>query len=140
METGLVTGQPMSLAEYERRLPPDLRVGTEWNWRVGRNEFIPDVIVVPRSDEDIRFTGTPVLVVEILSSDRGDDLVLKSARNGSAGLRHYWVLDPRDRVLTAYVLTDGLYSLASSVEATRPAEVSFGPACLLVDVAELLAD
>lgn len=177
MATGLVTGQPMTLEEYERLpedprvefldghllvspspnlvhqkaanrllfalqdvLPDDLDVTTAWSWRVGRNEFIPDLVVFPRGEDRVRLTRTPVLIVEVLSSNRGDDLVLKSARYAAAGLPHYWVLDPRDRVLTAYVLTDGLYELAASVEQDTPAQVSFGPGSLRVDVAQLLAD
>ncbi len=40
----------------------------EWAWKVGRDEFVPDVIVFDASSEDnIRYTGTPYLLVEILS-------------------------------------------------------------------------
>lgn len=86
-------------AIFEAALPAALDVTTGWSWRARRNEFIPDVMVHPRTTETVRFTGTPHLVVEVLSGNRGDDLVLKSARYAAAGLPHYWVLDPRDRVL-----------------------------------------
>ena len=95
-------------------------------------------MVHPRTEEDLRFTGTPVLAVEILGSNRGDDLVTKAFKYAAAGLPHHWVLDPRDRVLDAYVLEDGAYRLAVRVTGGAPADVAFGPAVLRVDVDALL--
>lgn len=119
-------------------LPTDLDVTLAWGWKVGRDEFGPDVMVHPRTEEDFRFTGVPVLAVEILSSNRGDDLVTKAFKYAAAGLPHHWVLDPRDRVLDAYVLEDGAYRLAVRVTGGAPADVAFGPAVLRVDVDALL--
>ena len=127
-------------AALEPVLPEDLRVTTAWSWRTASAEFIPDVMVHAHTAETTRFTGTPQLVVEVLSGNRGDDLVLKSARYAAAGLPHYWVLDPRDRVLDTYVLHDGLFTPGARVACDHPAEVGFGPAAVRVDVAALLAD
>lgn len=41
-----------------------------WSWKVGEDEFVPDVMVHPPTTENIRFTGTPRLVVEVVSSRR----------------------------------------------------------------------
>ena len=119
-------------------LPDDLDATLAWGWKVGRDELAPDVMVHPRTEEDLRFTGTPVLAVEILSSDRRGDQVTKAFKYAAAGLPHYWILDPRDRVLDAYVLEDGAYHLAVRVAAGAPADVAFGPASLRVDVDALL--
>jgi len=67
----------------------------------GRAEFIPDVIVVPASGEQARCTGTPVLAIEVLSTNRSDDLILQTGRYAAAGLPHYWIVDPRDRTFSA---------------------------------------
>ena len=119
-------------------LPADLDVTLAWGWKVGRDELAPDVMVHPRTDEDLRFTGLPVVAVEILSSDRRSDEVTKAFKYAAAGLLNYWILDPRDRVLDAYVLEDGAYRLAVRVTSGAPADVAFGPAVLRVDVDALL--
>jgi Uma2 family endonuclease len=54
-------------------------------------------IIVPRGVE-----GAPDLVVEVLSpGTRSRDRGLKRRRYEAAGVAHYWMLDPRDRTLTA---------------------------------------
>src|SRR4051812_32810469 len=44
-------------------LPPGYGVTTGWSWKPRRDEFIPDVMVYPETDEQVRFTGLPVLAV-----------------------------------------------------------------------------
>lgn len=117
----------------------DLAVTAAWSWKPGADEFIPDVMVHELTGESVRFTGVPQLAIEILSSNRGDDLIVKGSRYAAAGLPHYWVVDPRDAVLDAYVLVDGSYQRAAHVTSDAPAELSFGAASLHVDLAELLA-
>ncbi|PPK98413.1 Uma2 family endonuclease [Kineococcus xinjiangensis] len=90
-------------------------VTTEWAWKPGRNEFVPDVMVFPATDEDVRFTGTPLLCVEVLSTNRSDDLVRKAFKYAKAGLPNYWVLDPVERALHAYALQEGIYEEAAVV-------------------------
>ena len=128
------------VAALKAVVPDDLAVTAAWSWKPSADEFIPDVMVHPRTEESVRFTGLPVLVIEILSSNRGDDLIVKAPRYAAAGLPRYWVVDPRDEVLDAYVLTDGTYRRAARITPDAPAEVSFGVASLPVDLAALLAD
>lgn len=120
-------------------VPATHRVTLAWSWRVGRDEFVPDVMVHPQTDEDIRFTGLPALVVEVLSSNRGDDLVRKTVKYAAAGLPHYWILDPRDRVLDAYALLDGAFELRARLVDRDAGQVPFGIATARIDLAELLA-
>ncbi|WP_432493355.1 Uma2 family endonuclease [Kineococcus gypseus] len=130
-------------AALEQVLPDGYDVNAGWAWKPGRDEFIPDVMVHP-VDESLgrsapRFTGTPVLAVEVLSSNRGDDLVWKAGKYAAAGLPHYWVVDPRDEEFRAYVLEDGLFVPRIVLERGDPAgEVGFGVAAVTVDVAALL--
>lgn len=60
-----------------RRAPDDAEVTTAWSWKPSDDEFIPDVIVNDTTEENIRYTGTPHLCVEILSGGRGADLLRK---------------------------------------------------------------
>lgn len=64
-------------------------------------------MVYPATEEMTRFAGVPVLVTDVLSGNRSDDLVTKSGKYAVAGLSHCWVVDPRDHPLHTYVLSDG---------------------------------
>ncbi len=81
-------------------LPPTHEVISHWGWKPNANEFGPDVMVVPLNDDEVRFTGIPALAVEVLFSNRSDDLIWKCHRYAQAGLPHYWIVDLRDRVRT----------------------------------------
>ena len=121
-------------------IPKTSVVVQAWSWKVGDDEFIPDLMVHPRTDEDVRFTGTPVLAVEILSSNRRTDLVTKTFKYAASGLPHFWIVDPRDEVLRAYVLHGGTYRLATQLTSDAPGEVTLGPTVVPLDVAALLVD
>ena len=53
--------------------------------------------------------GIPDLVVEILSSDRNRDPVMKRALYTGAGIPEYWILDPFNDVLTVLELSGNEY-------------------------------
>ncbi len=65
--------------------------------------------VVPAGVEVLphRFTGTPHLVVEILSTDPARDMVRKAGRYAAAGLRRYWIADPDGPVVIEHGLAGG---------------------------------
>ncbi|MEZ0490967.1 Uma2 family endonuclease [Kineococcus sp. TBRC 1896] len=123
-------------------LPPTHDATVAWGWRPGKDEFIPDVLVWARADEtdDRRFTGTPALVVEVLSTNRRDDLLLKMAKYAAAGLPNYWIVDPRERTLSVHVLDDsGVFRADRVLRDGEPAvPLTFGPASLVVDLGALL--
>ena len=98
-----------------------------WSWKPDRNEFVPDVMAHPRTTESVRFTGTPALAVEVLSTNRGDDLVVKLNRYAQAGLPHDWILDPSNRVLLAYGLTGEVYDLLTVVDQHNPGTSGTAP-------------
>ena len=122
----------------ETALPAGYDVVGAWSWKPDDNEFIPDVMVHPTTAESIRFTGTPALIIEVLSTNRGDDLVLKLHRYAQAGLPHYWILDPNNRVLLAYRLDGDVFDLQTVVDEHEPKDVSFDLASAPVDLRELL--
>jgi len=124
-------------------LPRTHRVLPTWGWEPVDDEFEPDLIVYALADrsDPRRFTGTPDLCVEVLSSNRRHDLVLKMTRYAAAGLPRYWIVDPRDRTLTTYVLEDGTFRPTEVLHDTDPPEqLDLGLARLVVDAAALFAD
>ena len=80
-----------------------------WAWKPAADEFIPDVMVYPCTDEAARFTGMPLLVIEVLSGDRADDLAVKSNKYAEIGLRDYWIVDPRDHEVHVFTLVENAF-------------------------------
>lgn len=72
----------------------------------------PDLLVFCH-DYDIhavRYEGAPDLVVEILSpSTRSKDMVLKLYKYHNAGVREYWIVDPRFRTVTVHCFEEEEY-------------------------------
>ena len=69
----------------------------------------PDLFVVCRQ-ADLRgrsFPGAPDLTVEILSdSTRSKDMLLKTWKYKNAGVREYWIIDPRRKLVLVYDFSD----------------------------------
>jgi Uma2 family endonuclease len=86
--------------------PTGVKVRHGWAWKPGDEEFTPDLIVHDATDEDIRYTGTPHLCVEVLSTDRGADLLRKHRKYAEAGLPRYWVIDPDPIEIVTFALAD----------------------------------
>lgn len=84
----------------------------------------PDAVVVRRSDAEAdRLTGTPLLVVEILSpSTRRFDLQRKKDAYVDAGVRSYWVIDPDVPRLVAWEARDAAYVEVADVSGAEPFE------------------
>ena len=55
---------------------PGFQVRGGWSWKPGRDEFVPDIMVHPKSPERVRYLGTPVLCVEVISTNRRADLMV----------------------------------------------------------------
>ena len=69
----------------------------------------PDLIVVCREFDLSRraFAGAPDLTVEILSdSTRSKDMLLKTYKYKNAGVREYWIIDPRRHEILVYDFSD----------------------------------
>ena len=56
------------------------------------------------------FEVIPNIVVEVLSSDRRRDLVRKRQLYAEAGVREYWIVDPRNDSVTLLELRDSEYA------------------------------
>lgn len=71
----------------------------------------PDLLIACDIDEntptDQRYTGTPTLVVEILSpSNRKNDLTCKLNSYMLAGVKEYWIIDPEKENIMVYFFQD----------------------------------
>lgn len=124
-------------------LPDGYQVVEAWAWKPGADEFIPDIIVIATTDEQMRYTGTPHLVVEILSTDRARDMIRKARKYAAVGLQRYWIIDPGEPdvpELIEYRADDGVLveqaryqpGTAATLEVAPDVSVSFD-AAIFVD-------
>lgn len=114
-------------------------VHIEWAWKPGDDEFVPDVLVTEPTEEQPRFTGTPLLAVEVLSTNQAHDLVTKPMKYARAGLPRYWIVDPADETVTAFVLVEDMYQEIGSVRRTQEATWEFGAGSVRIRPADLFA-
>jgi Uma2 family endonuclease len=122
-------------------LPADLVAVSHVGWKVARDEFGPDLMVVPRSAlDDVRFEGTPLLVAEVVSTNRAADTVVKVQKYARAGAPRYWIVDVRDRTLLALVLVDGSYEVAAQLDDENPgADLETGAGVVTLSLPDLLS-
>ena len=120
-------------------MPTGSRVRLSWAWKPAKDEFGPDVMVFPATEEDKRFTGRPYLAVEVLSTDRPADLVRKFAKYAGAGLPRYWVIDPEVPDLQAFELVGEGFVPGLYLGPDDEAELDFGPGKVKVRPRDLLA-
>jgi Uma2 family endonuclease len=118
---------------------PGFGVDEAWSWKPGRDEFVPDILVYPSTDEQVRFTGMPLLVVEVLSTSPVRDLVMKMNKYAAYGLDRYWVLDPEKREMYVFARKETTYELVQTIGA-EPAEVEFGAGVARIDVRAIVPD
>ena len=114
-------------------------VYVEWAWKPAADEWAPDIMICPRQ-KAVRFTGTPELIIEILSSNRARDLVMKPHKYAQAGLPRYWVFDPETLVLTAFELQDGFFVEVAEVGPDDEVALDFGVGTVTVNPRRLMAD
>ncbi len=109
-----------------------------WSPLAVKEHLIPDLTVFrDEVDEDV-FSGTPLLVVEVLSTNRRDDLVGKVQRYAAWGAPSYWIVDPRDHQILTMELSDGIY-LETGRFTGGEATLRYGEIEVPVDIDALLA-
>ena len=119
----------------EQFVPAGHIVVESWGWKPASDEFGPDVMVTPPTDEQVRFTGIPLLVVEILSTEPARDLFRKLRKYSEAGLERYWVIDPETPELIVFERRDGV--LIETARHTGSAMLDIGVASVDVDLPSL---
>ena len=85
------------------------------------NILQPDVIFVSNANKKIitekNIQGAPDLVIEILSlATAYHDLIEKKEIYQSAGVKEYWIVDPKMQWIEVYVLEEGKYHLFQRAE------------------------
>ena len=76
------------------------------------NYVVPDLLVVCDQDkiQDKGIYGVPDLIIEILSpSTAGVDIIQKYNKYLKAGVKEYWIVDPLNQVIRAFVLDNNKY-------------------------------
>lgn len=99
----------------------------------------PDVFVVCQRDKLLRSHtyGAPDLVVEILSlSTRKRDIGLKLAKYIEAGVREYWIVDPKNQKVIVYDLEKDLLPVIYGFRESVPVRI-FNGECK-VDFGEIM--
>ncbi len=90
----------------------------------------PDLLVICREYDihAIRYEGAPDLVVEILSpSSRSKDMILKLYKYQNAGVREYWIIDPKYRTVTVHYFEEEEYQPKTySFDSEIPLAISQG--------------
>lgn len=84
-----------------------------------RNVLQPDLLFISSARKEImreeRIDGPCDLVVEIMSpTNRRKDRLRKMEIYRKAGIPHYWLVDPEENTLEAFMLRDGCYALVAA--------------------------
>ncbi len=75
---------------------------------------IPDLVVILNENRNIltekNIQGAPDFVIEILSSNRAQDLERKRDIYERYGVKEYWVIDPAEQSVVKFALVEGKYA------------------------------
>jgi Uma2 family endonuclease len=94
-------------------------------------------VVFDRTD-DRYLTTPPHLVVEVLSDDRGRDLLRKFHLYARAGAPRYWVIDPEGPTIVVHVLDGQVYRESARVAGDERVLFDLGPATVEITPADLV--
>ena len=126
-------------ALLDRAAPSGIKVRQAWAWKPAKDEFIPDVIVHDVTSDDIRLSSIPHLCVEVLSTDRGADVLRKHRKYAEAGLPRYWVIDPDPIEIVTFVLDEhGAYREIGRHRGATEVTLDAGPMTIRLRPTDLL--
>ncbi|MEA2009170.1 MAG: Uma2 family endonuclease [Actinomycetota bacterium] len=127
-------------AALKAAAPSGVGVAFAWAWKPGPDEFIPDVSVFDNTSENVRLTATPHLAIEVLSTDRGADLIRKFRKYEKAGLPRYWIvdLDETGPEVVTYELRDGVFVETGRHRGDTEVTLDVGPMTVTFTPNELL--
>lgn len=94
-----------------------------------RNMFEPDIIITCDESKNLDdyYDGAPELTVEILSpSTRRKDFLVKTLSYQKAGVREYWIVDPKDRVVRVFFFEEDDFPVTYSFDDKIPVRISDG--------------
>ena len=88
-----------------------------------KNVFVPDLLYISNdnsymvSEENI--SGSPDFIIEILSSNKSNDLVKKKEIYEKYLVKEYWIVDPVDEIIIKYVLQNDKFTLFGKFDKTN---------------------
>lgn len=102
------------------------------------NVVQPDVFVICDSSkyDDLRCYGAPDWCIEVLSSNRRDDLVDKLALYSKFGVREYWIVDPKNSKVLVYFFEKSDFPNIYTFDTPIPVGIYDGK--LTINVSELI--
>ena len=98
-----------------------------------RNMFEPDILITCDKSKNLEdyYDGAPELTVEILSpSTRRKDFLVKTPSYQRAGVREYWIVDPKDRKVRVFFFEEDDFPTTYSFEDEIPVRISGGKATI----------
>ncbi|MDR0670400.1 MAG: Uma2 family endonuclease [Treponema sp.] len=93
----------------------------------------PDITVVCDLSklDDRGCNGAPDFIIEIISSSTARyDRIVKFNKYREAGVREYWIVDPEEKIVSAYLLKNGHY-VAVNYDDTAAVPVTVLPGCAI---------
>ena len=120
-------------------LPEGVTVNQAWAWKPGSDEFVPDLLVHDRTEDQVRYVGRPHLAVEILSTDRAADLLRKAHKYAAVELPRYWVIDPDGPEIVEFALVAGAvaYTEVGRHSGDEEVRLDVGPARVVLVPSQL---
>ncbi|OON99369.1 MAG: hypothetical protein ATN35_12890 [Epulopiscium sp. Nele67-Bin004] len=90
-----------------------------------KNHVIPDISVMcePEKFKPNGYYGAPSLIVEIVSTNRKDDLITKFNLYERIGVTEYWIVEPLSDSINQYILVDGRYKLIETYQHLSPEDI-----------------
>ena len=102
------------------------------------NVVQPDVFVICDKDkiDDKRCNGAPDWCIEVLSTNRKDDLIDKLALYQKNGVREYWIVDPRNEKTLVYFFEKSDFPNIYTFDTPVPVGIYDGG--LTINISELI--
>ena len=81
------------------------------------NEVIPDIMVYCNKAQECNrgIIGVPKIIIEILSSNRDDDLITKFNLYEKYGVQEYWIVDPLNKEVYIYFYNQEKYKYEDGI-------------------------
>lgn len=101
----------------------------------------PDLMIVCDKDklDGKRCNGAPDFIIEIVSPDNpADDYIRKPYYYKNAGVREYWIVDPRRKIVTVNYFEGNMLNIQYSFDSTIKVNIYEDLYINFSDIAELL--
>lgn len=104
------------------------------------NIVIPDIFIAcnPENFDRQKYNGAPDFIVEVLSGNRADDLYRKLVLYQSAGVREYWIVDPKYKKTLVYFFEETDFPEIYDFDKDIPVQIfKDKEECLKINIADL---